>query len=52
MKCFCINGAFKTFIIDFCREQASSASGKAASGMSSDERNQVCCLALIWMLHC
>lgn len=24
-----------------CREQASSASGKAASGMSSDERNQV-----------
>lgn len=25
----------------FCREQASSASGKAASGMSSDEKNQV-----------
>ncbi|KAL0302816.1 UNVERIFIED_CONTAM: hypothetical protein Sangu_3076600 [Sesamum angustifolium] len=24
----------------FCRDQASSASGKAASGMSSDERNQ------------
>jgi len=24
-----------------CREQASSASGKAVSGMSSDEKNQV-----------
>jgi hypothetical protein len=25
----------------FCREPASSASGRAASGMSSDEKNQV-----------
>jgi hypothetical protein len=28
----------------FCREPASSASGRAASGQSSDEKNQVLCL--------
>lgn len=34
-------GIILFFIFFVCREQASSASGKAASGMSSDERNQV-----------
>ena len=38
---FLLLGVLMLLVLTFCREPASSASGRAASGMSSDEKNQV-----------
>ena len=38
---FFLLGVLMLLVLTFCREPASSASGRAASGMSSDEKNQV-----------